>query len=159
MLVKCHNLPHNFLLMAQSSDTWQWQPDPVRGYSVCGDFQLLTSQQHTSMEVVEDLIWHKKVPLQVSMFFWTLLRGRLPTKVNLVCIIIPTAHSCVSGCGRVESSQHLFISCNIFGFLWSLVQAWIDFSSVDPQNLSDHFLQFTYSSGGLRARRSVLQLV
>ncbi|MCI59308.1 hypothetical protein A2U01_0080563, partial [Trifolium medium] len=34
--------------------------------------------------------------------------------------------------------------------------SWIDLSSVDPLNLADHFLQFTFSSGGLRARRSFL---
>jgi hypothetical protein len=37
-----------------------------------------------------------------------------------------------------------------------LVRSWIGLSSVDPQTMSDHFLQFTYSSGGLRARRSFL---
>ncbi|KAK2362876.1 hypothetical protein QL285_087903 [Trifolium repens] len=29
----------------------------------------------------------------------------------------------------------------------------------DAHNLSDHFVQFTHSAGGLRARRSFLQLV
>jgi hypothetical protein len=89
------------------------------------------------------------------------LRDRLSTKVNLVTqgIITSVAHSCMSGCGRVESAQHLFIDCSTFGSLWSLVRSWIDFSSVDPQNISDHFLQFTHSLGGLRARRSFLQLI
>jgi len=35
--------------------------------------------------------------------------------------ITPDAHHyCVSGCGGVESAHHLFLSCNNFGFLWTL---------------------------------------
>ncbi|MCI63842.1 heat-shock protein, partial [Trifolium medium] len=57
---KCQALLHNFLLQAQSPDLWQWQPDPVRGYSVRRAYQLLTSQQHDPLDAVEDLIWHKQ---------------------------------------------------------------------------------------------------
>ncbi|KAK2445376.1 hypothetical protein QL285_016316 [Trifolium repens] len=39
------------------------------------------------------------------------------------------------------------------------VRSWIDFSAVDAYSLFDHFVQFTFSAGGLRARRSFLQLV
>jgi hypothetical protein len=96
---------------------WQWQPDHVEGYSVCLAYQLLTSQQHAPLEVAEDPIWHKQIPLKVSLFSWRLLRDRLPTKENLVtrAIVTPAAdHSCVSGCGGMESVQHLFISSSIW---------------------------------------------
>ncbi|MCI86725.1 hypothetical protein A2U01_0108006, partial [Trifolium medium] len=33
----------NLSLQAQSSDRWQWQPDPEKGYSVRVAYQLLTS--------------------------------------------------------------------------------------------------------------------
>jgi hypothetical protein len=71
----------------------------------------------------------------------------------------PHLHFCVTGCGAAESASHLFISCSTFGSLWPLVRSWIGFSAVDAHTLSDHFVQFTYSAGGLRARRSFLQLV
>ncbi|MCH91003.1 70 kDa peptidyl-prolyl isomerase, partial [Trifolium medium] len=146
-------------LQAQSPDLWQCQPDPVKGYSVRGaNYQLLTSQQHDPLDTVEDQIWHRQVSLKVSIFAWRLLRDRLPTKVNLAIrgIITPEAQSCVYGCGGVESAQHLFFSCSTFGSLWSSVRSWIDLLPVDPQNLLDHFFQFTHSSGGLRGRRSFL---
>ncbi|MCI31917.1 70 kDa peptidyl-prolyl isomerase, partial [Trifolium medium] len=140
---------------------WLWRPDFTRGYSVRGAYQLLTSQPPDSLDTAADLIWHKQVPLKVSVFAWRLLRDRLPTKSNLVArgIITPEAQSCVAGCRDMKSAQHLFISCSIFGSLWSSVRSWIGLSSVDPQHLADHFLQFTFSSGGLRARRSFLQLI
>ncbi|MCI43347.1 70 kDa peptidyl-prolyl isomerase, partial [Trifolium medium] len=103
----------------------QWQPDLVRGYSVHGAYQLLTSQQSVTLDDAEELIWHTQVPLKVSIFAWRLLRDRLPTKVNLVTrgIITPPDHHCVSGCGGVESTHHLFLSCSYFGSLWSLVRS------------------------------------
>ncbi|GAU16213.1 hypothetical protein TSUD_298450 [Trifolium subterraneum] len=64
MLRKCQTLLHDFSLQAQYHDRWQWQPD-LDG---------------------EELIWHKQVPLNVSIFAWRLLRDRLPTKANLVFV-------------------------------------------------------------------------
>ncbi|GAU15740.1 hypothetical protein TSUD_235530 [Trifolium subterraneum] len=119
-----------------------------------GDSVLLTSHPSDPLDVAVDLIWHNQVPLNVSIFAWRLLRDMLPTKTNLAIrgIITPAAQLCVAGCGDVKTTQHLFISCSIFGSLRLSVMSWIGLSSVDPQNLSDHFLQFTFSSGGLGAR-------
>ncbi|MCI28010.1 70 kDa peptidyl-prolyl isomerase, partial [Trifolium medium] len=102
-----------------SSDQWQWQPDHVRGYSLRGVYQLLTSQESVTFDAIEDLLWHKQVPLKVSLFAWRLLLDRLPTKAILVTrgIITSDAHYCVPGCGGVESAQHLFLSCSFFDSL------------------------------------------
>jgi len=71
--------------------------------------------------------------------------------------IIPLdAQYCVTGCGSVESTHHLFISCRSFRSLWPLVQSWIGFSAADPQSLLDHFIQFVYATHGLKSRRSFL---
>ncbi|MCI32291.1 cysteine-rich receptor-like protein kinase, partial [Trifolium medium] len=82
---------------AQTSDSWRWQPDLATGYSVRGAYQLLTSQDSVTLSAVEDLLWHKQVPLKVSILAWRLLRDRLPTKVNLVTrgIISSEDHFCV----------------------------------------------------------------
>jgi hypothetical protein len=74
-------------------------------------------------------------------------------------IISPEDHFCVSGCGGVESAWHLFLSCSTFRSLWVLVRSWIGFSTVDDHIISEHFLQFSYSAGGLLARRYFLQLI
>jgi hypothetical protein len=118
MLEECQSLLINLSLQAQSSDRWQWQPDPDKSYIVRGAYQLLISHVSASLDDAENLIWHPQVLLKVSIFALCLLRDRLPTKANLVTrgILSPVAHFCVSGCGAVESAQHLFISCSIFGF-------------------------------------------
>jgi hypothetical protein len=84
---------------------------------------------------------------------------RIPKRIaNRVTMIRTETQSCRAGCGDVESTQYLFMYCSIFGSLWPTVQLWIGVSAY-PQNLSDHLLQFTYSSGGSRARRFFLQLI
>ncbi|XP_045797738.1 uncharacterized protein LOC123891913 [Trifolium pratense] len=146
---------------AQFSDRWRWQPDPDTGYTVRGVYQLLTTRDSVTMDDADHLIWHPQVPLKVSIFAWRLLRDRLPTKTNLVIrgIISSSAQVCVAGCGEAESAHHLFISCSFFGSLWALVCTWIDISLTDSSTIRDHFVHFTSSLGGSRARRSFLQLI
>ncbi|KAK2445430.1 hypothetical protein QL285_016359 [Trifolium repens] len=158
-LRECPSLLLTRSLQDQSSD--RWQPDPDKCYTVRGAYQLLTSQVSTPMDDAEKLIWYSQVPLKVSIFAWRLLRDRLPTKANLVTrgILSPAADLCVSGCGEMKSAHHLFLSCGTFGSLWALVCSWIDVSMVEYTSLPDHFVQFTYSAGDSRARRSFMQLI
>ncbi|GAU24512.1 hypothetical protein TSUD_156240 [Trifolium subterraneum] len=108
--------------LLHSPDSWLWQPDADNGYSVRSAYHLLTFQDSVTLHAADDLIWHPQVPLKVSILAWRLLRDRLPNKANLVTrdILSPEAHFCVSGCGAVESDQHLFLSCSTFGQLWPL---------------------------------------
>ncbi|GAU27573.1 hypothetical protein TSUD_30050 [Trifolium subterraneum] len=140
---------------------WQWQPDLDSGYTVRGAYHLLTEQEAVPLDGVAGLIWHPHVPLKVSSHAWRLLRDRLPTKVNLIIRgILPLAEQlCVSDCSEVETAQHLFLSCSMFGSIWSLVSSWIGTPLVTAQTLSDHFVQFTSSAGGSRGRRSFMQLI
>jgi len=81
---------------------------------------------------------------------WRLLRNRLPTKSNLLArvIISKEAQRCVTGCGEVETAQHLFVSCPIFNEVWPLVRQRIRVYGVDPLDTQQHFIQFIYLSGG-----------
>ncbi|MCI16813.1 hypothetical protein A2U01_0037957 [Trifolium medium] len=72
------------------------------------------------MDATSDLIWHKQIPLKVSVLALRLLRNRLPTKHNLAVrnIISQESQFCVTGCGGLETAQHLFLSCPVFAPLW-----------------------------------------
>ncbi|MCI25636.1 hypothetical protein A2U01_0046827, partial [Trifolium medium] len=134
---ECQALLHDFFLQAQSPDMWQWRLDHVRGYSVQGAYQLLISLLSDPLDAAADLIWHKQVPLK---------------RLGLVWLDAEAWSQLITYLFSAASLAH-------FGSLWSSVRSWIGLSSVDPQNLADHFLQFTFSAGGLRARRSFLQLI
>jgi hypothetical protein len=151
----------NFVLQPNVTDQWVWRHDPGGGYSTRGAYEILTAQDVHDTAAISVLIWHKQVPLKVSVMAWRLIRNRLPTKDNLVRrnIINPDAGLCVTGCGGEETAHHLFLSCPVFSPLWSLLRFWVGISSADPLSLDDHFLQFVHSAGGSRARRFFMQLL
>ncbi|GAU36101.1 hypothetical protein TSUD_277120 [Trifolium subterraneum] len=89
MLRECQILLLNITLQVQSSDRWQWQPDPDEGYTVRGAYQLLTSQVSATMDDAETLIWHSQVPLKVSIFAWRLLRDRQSRSITYSSLAVP----------------------------------------------------------------------
>ncbi|CAJ2631793.1 unnamed protein product [Trifolium pratense] len=161
MLGECQAFLLTISLQDHVSDRWQWRTDLDDGYTVRGAYHLMTSQDDVTLDAASGLIWHRQVPLKVSICAWRLLRDRLPTRANLVTrgILSMEAHLCVSGCGEVKSAQHLFLYCSSLGSLWSLVSSWIGSSLVTAQTIPEHFVQFTDSAGGSRDRRSFMQLV
>jgi hypothetical protein len=84
LLMECHTLLLPFTMQVHIPNVWRGQSDPDAGYSVCGAYQLLTSQNSFPLGEVADLVWHRLVPLNVSILVWRLLHDRLPTKTNLV---------------------------------------------------------------------------
>ncbi|GAU20121.1 hypothetical protein TSUD_140210 [Trifolium subterraneum] len=134
LLGECQTLLLTISLQAHSSDRWLWQPDPGCGYSARGAYQILTAQAVAPLDAASGLIWHPQVPLKGD------------------------SH-CVTGCGVVESAQHVFISCSSFGSLWTFVSSWVGSAPVSAQTLLDHFVQFSSSAGGSRSRRFVMQLI
>jgi len=101
LLEECRLLLLNVSLHPLSFDVWQWLPDPSSGYSVHSVYAMLTTQEVPQVTQDVNLIWHKQVPLKVSVFAWRLLRDRLHTKSNLALrgVINVEASMCVSGCG------------------------------------------------------------
>jgi len=75
-----------------------------------------TSQYLHNFDAASDLIWHKQIFLKVFIFVWRLLQNRLSSKDNLMAheIIHSDTQACVSGCGGIETTQHMFLSCTIF---------------------------------------------
>jgi hypothetical protein len=69
------------------------------------------------------------------------------------------ARFCMAGCGHLEDAHHMFLLCPHFASLWPMVRAWIGFDCVDTQVIQDHFYQFIYYTGGLKARRNFLPLI
>jgi len=55
--------------------------DPLPAFS--GVFQMLTKVKLVVCHVFYDITWNKIAPLNVFLFFWWLLRNRIPIKYNL----------------------------------------------------------------------------
>lgn len=154
--LKTSKLPH-----VNTFEHWRSQLDPGEGYAVLGAYNLLPSQELHRFTAVLKFIWHKDVSLKISLFTWQLLHNWLSTKDNLVRhdIIPLESQLCISGCGNVETTQHFFLSCNIFISIWHLVHTWIGFYLVNPPYVSDYFVQFAYSSFVSNAWRFFMHLI
>ena len=68
MLEQCRQLINDVVLQSDISDSWQWDSDSVGGYTVRGVYQQLTTHPVPPDVTMGDLIWHKQVPLKVSIF-------------------------------------------------------------------------------------------
>ncbi|PNX83053.1 hypothetical protein L195_g039091 [Trifolium pratense] len=136
LLGECQSLLLTISLQDHVLDRWHWQPDQDGGYTVCGAYQLLMTQD-------------------IYRYFGCCGGSYLAPSGSFEGVYLRLA----TPAGHVESAHHLFFSCSTFGALWSLVSYWIGSPLVTPQAPSDHFVQFTASAGGLRARSSFMQLI
>ena len=80
---ECRILLANVVVQSYVSNRWQWDPDIHHRYTVRGAYHALTSMTPLTSDASEHLVWHKQVPLKVSIVAWRLLKDRLPTKLNL----------------------------------------------------------------------------
>lgn len=113
-------------------DQWKWLLDPVNGYSVKGGYHFLTTvDKPPERELLSD-VWHKHVPLKVSLFAWRLLCNRLPMKDNLVQrrVLQHDDNRCVGDCDSEETVGTLFFGCATFSGVWCLLQRWLGISFV-----------------------------
>ncbi|MCI41572.1 hypothetical protein A2U01_0062805, partial [Trifolium medium] len=78
-----------------SSNRWQWQSDPDKGYTVRGAFQLLTSQDAVTLD---DAVTHKNKPghpsasyhRRLTIVFLAVERSnRLNTCSSLAALSVP----------------------------------------------------------------------
>jgi len=158
---KCTVLLQDIVLQDNTSNRWRWLLDTINGYSIKGTYHYLTSADTPPDRVLLDDIWHKQVPLKVSLFVWRLLRNRLPTKDTLVRrhILIAEDNTCVGGCGSRETAYHLLFRCDTFSSLWSVVLQWLRLSFVAPGSCRDHFTHFGHLAGLPHSSYSFLQLI
>lgn len=52
---------------------------------------------------------------------------------------------CLANCGSNEDKDNLFVNCDFFGKLWSIIYGWLGFSPAFHGCVLDHLIQF----GGL----------
>jgi len=73
LLGDCCVLLHNIVLHVNEVDKWQWYLELVKGCTVSDVYQLLTNVEPHVASTFSDIIWHKEVPLKVSLFVRRLL--------------------------------------------------------------------------------------
>jgi len=118
----------------------------MHGYSMRESYRFITHSDDTVDKSLVDDVWHRDIPLKVSMLAWRLHCNRLTTKGNLLRRggLLSTYITCAAaGCDSTKTSPHLFLHCDTSRELWSKVLNWIGIYLVAPDHLRHHFIQFT----------------
>lgn len=120
-----------------------------------------TASKHFPTEDSSDIIWHKAVPLKISLIVWRLLHNRVPTSDNLLQrgLLQNQRQLWVGGCGSNEDIDHLFLHCNSFGTIWSLISHRIGYDTVNQTHISKHVLQFGHLGGISKHHCSTMNLL
>ena len=70
-------------------------------------------------------LWNVLIPKKVNIFFWRLIRNRLPTKTNLVDKGIDLHTVLCSFCDEYcELSDHIFVECKMVKPIWDSISRW-----------------------------------
>ncbi|XP_068475121.1 uncharacterized protein [Phaseolus vulgaris] len=93
---------------------------------------------------VFDLLWKAKALPSVLIIAWRSILDRLPTRECLSRRgVTMESTSCVFCHSKVESSQHLFLECDVVVRVWDLCLRWIGILSVQHNALHNHFESFS----------------
>ena len=93
-------------------------------------------------------IWKSGAPSKVMAFVWKALLDRIPTRVNLVirsCLPPDIGNNCLWCADVPETTNRLFLHCDLARNVWLNLMTWLDLSFVIPPNL---FIHWECWSGG-----------
>ena len=137
-------------LQQHEADSWIWKPESNGYYSSRSAYRLLqgNSDEGSMDDIFKDL-WKLKIPTKASIFAWSLIRDRLPTKSNLRRRQIDISDSLCPFCSiKEETASHLFFDCSKTQHLWWESLSWIGTSGAYPINPRHHFLQHNNGMNG-----------
>nr|GEV08367.1 RNA-directed DNA polymerase, eukaryota [Tanacetum cinerariifolium] len=111
------------VVLSDSSDSWIWSVDVPSGYSVASAHSLIDS---STLDVDPKATrWNRFIPNKVNVFIWRLMLNKLPTRVNLDRRDIDVGSLLCPICLEdLETVNHIFFSCNMAKYMWSLFAKW-----------------------------------
>jgi len=108
---ECSLLLHNIALQEFVTDSWRWLLDPIHDYSVRESYRFFTHSGDTVDKMLVEDVWHKHIPLKVSLLGWHLFQNRHPMKDNLLRwgVLRSTDTTCAAaGCASTETTHVYF---------------------------------------------------
>ena len=108
----------NELQLVEGRDIISCSLGPVK-FSVNSLYSKLS--QGATVAYSKDM-WAAKLPLKLKIFSWQLAIDRLPSSLNLA-----QRHGLAVGpcalCGDLEDASHIFFSCSLAKFSWSVLRS------------------------------------
>ena len=104
--------------LLEGRDEIRWALEQTGVYSVASMYRQLALGATVAFA---DDIWDTRLPLKIKIFTWQLALDRLPTCKQLAQHLGTSNGNCAL-CGEPEDASHVFFSCSLARFGWSVVR-------------------------------------
>ncbi|GAU32681.1 hypothetical protein TSUD_218580 [Trifolium subterraneum] len=143
-------------------DRRQWKPHVTGSFSVQTAYMALLLRRAevavlpaNTLKALKQL-WSNDVSSKVSIFGWRVLIERLPTREAHLnkWIITSVLNSNYAFCSKkIESTQHIFLSCEVTCEVWSFIFNWMGKQALSSADIINHFLDFENLVAGSKGKR------
>ncbi|KAL8471074.1 hypothetical protein ACS0TY_033591 [Phlomoides rotata] len=119
----------NVMKNGNVEDSWIWNRDKTRAYSVNSAYVILAEQHSEENDRLDKLkiVWNNSVPSKITAFTWKVLQDRIPFILNLLkrgAYNINYSKKCRT-CGlEDEDTNHIFFDCNAAKSVWFRIFNW-----------------------------------
>ena len=125
------------------SDEWSWVGENVTAYIVQSGYRTIKEVQDVLQSDCFRVIWDISVPGTIKVFGWRVMLDRQPSKVNLENKgVMVSCNLCPLCKKEVETTHHLFITCEVAHRLWIKCDNWVGITSVRHNDIANHFCSF-----------------
>ncbi|GKA33567.1 RNA-directed DNA polymerase, eukaryota [Tanacetum coccineum] len=122
--------------LKQGKDSWNWSLSKSGTYSVASVRKLIDSSLLPSSDMKTR--WIRYIPNKVNVFAWKVMTNSLPTRFNISRRGIDIESiSCVNCVFGVETTNHLFFTCDMAKQVSNLIARWWDISYMDIDSYDD----------------------
>lgn len=140
-------------------DSRIWDDCSLGLFTVSSAYDVITEGPLENISNVHKQLWKLNLPLNITMFVWRAIRGRLATKDNMrkrrVQLSSPT-YTCVFCDGCKESLDHLLLHCPFADKVWDKVHQWLGVQHANQRELCQKILGLG-NVGLVGLGRSVMQ--
>ncbi|KAJ0507927.1 putative reverse transcriptase zinc-binding domain-containing protein [Helianthus annuus] len=135
------------------ADSWVWKLDESGSFNVASIKREIISKNCVIPAYVMD--WNNWVPKKVGIVAWRAQKERLPTRFELSRRGIPVQSLECAICGAyTESSEHLFISCELAQIVWQLVYQWCKAHSFFAFRIIDILEDHKFYQGSVKRKKA-----
>jgi len=122
-------LQESHIRIKEGSDKLIWQQSESGIYTPKGGYQMLISHKVPNLITFWwKAIWNLTVPPWTKLFFWCILKNKVPIGEYLMHRAIHGPTWCSLCKNAVESTPHLFLKCTVLTNLWRNLSPAIQFT-------------------------------